>query len=206
MTMKPSNTSTSSLRWVNTALLAGAFASLTVTSCTTISGTGDTTVYESPDSLSVVDTFKATATVTAINPKTRKLGLRTSDGRRTTVTCGPDVRNFSQIKVNDRVDLSIAEEYAVFLGQGKPTSAAAAALVGRAPLGAKPTSVVVETVEVNCKVRAVDPSSRKVVLELPGGSMKTVKADTRVDLSHVKFGSNVTVQHTEAIAVSVGAP
>src|SRR6516225_6839374 len=46
-----------------------------------------------------VETYQRTATVTAINPATRKITLTTPDGKRTTFIAGPEVRNFDQIHV-----------------------------------------------------------------------------------------------------------
>ena len=60
--------------------------------------------------------------------------------------------------------------------------------------------------EITAKVTAVDAAKRKVTLELPDGSKKTVKAGKQIDLSSIKAGDNVTVQHTEAVAITVEKP
>ena len=206
--MKRSTTSCSPLRRIATALLTGACITgiVAITSCTTISGTGTTAVYQTKDGAAVVDTFEATATVISINTETRKLGLRFPDGRRTTVKCGPEVVNFGQIRINDEVNLTMVEEYAVYLGHGASPSAGAAGAVVLAPVGAKPGGINIETVQITARISAIDPAKRKVTLELPDGSMKTVKVSKQVDLSRVSVGDNVTVEHTEAIAVTVGTP
>ena len=202
--MKTSPSNFSLLRGMAPVVLACSLAVLTVTSCSSISGTGETTILETPEGVTIVDTFQATATVTAVNPNNRKITLRMSDGKRKTVKAGPEVVNFNQIEVNDRVTLSITEEYAVFLGRGASPSATGAAAVAIAPVGAKPGTVMTSAVKITARVSAVDPAKRKVILELPDGSMKTVKAGKQVDLSGLRPGDNITVDYTETIAIAVG--
>jgi len=164
------------------------------------------TVVATADGAAIVDTIKASATVTAIDAPKRKVTLRMADGKQATVKCGPDVVNFDQIKVNDRVNATLTEELAVYLSHGNPPSAAGAAGVALAPVGAKPGAITADTVQITAKVTAVDAAKRKVTLELPDGSKKTVKAGKQVDLSSIKAGDNVTVQHTEAVAITVEKP
>jgi hypothetical protein len=163
-------------------------------------------VVEMPDGAAIVDTISTSATVTAVDAPNRKLTLTLPDGKRTTVKCGPEVANFDQIKVNDRVNAAVTEELAVFLGHGSPPDAAAASAVVLAPAGAKPGGLTAQTVEITARIAAVDPGKRKVTLELPDGSKKTVKAGKQIDLSSIKAGDNVTVQHTEAVAITVEKP
>lgn len=186
---------------------AGALTlALGISSCSnSISGTGSTYVSESPDSIAVLDTFRTSATVLSINQQSRRVGLRMEDGKQRTVKIGKEAVNFDQIRVNDRVDLAIAEEYIIALGDGVPSSAARAAVVELAPVGAKPGGVAVDTAQVVAKVRSVDPATRAVVLELPDGSTETATAGGQVDLSQVTPGKSVTLQHTIAMVLAVSA-
>ena len=45
----------------------------------------------------------ATATITAIDPATRSITLRTEKGDEDTFTVGPDVTRFNQLKVGDNI-------------------------------------------------------------------------------------------------------
>ena len=195
---------TNLLKLATLALLPAAL--LTFTSCSTSRGTEEVTALETADGVAIVDTFRTSATVTAIDATKRKVTLTTADGKRTTVKCGPEVVNFSQLEINDRLNVTITEELAVFLGTGEPPSATGASGVALAPVGAKPGGVMADTVQVTAKVTAIDANKRKVTLALPDGSTKTVKAGKKVDLSGVKIGDNVTVQHTESLAITVEKP
>jgi hypothetical protein len=197
--MKPTT-----LKLATLALLPAAM--LTFTSCSTTSGDEEVAVFETSDGVAIVDTIKISATVTSIDATKRKVTLTMADGKRTTVKCGPEVVNFGQIAINDRVNITMTEELAVFLGAGAPPSAAGAAAVALAPIGAKPGGMMADTLQITAKITAIDAKKRQVTLALPDGSTKTVKAGKKVDLSDVKLGDNVTLQHTEALAISVEKP
>ena len=190
-----------SLKLAALALLPAAL--LTFTSCSTPSGNEEITALETADGAAIVDTIKTSATVTAIDGDKRKVTLALADGKRTTVKCGPEVVNFNQIQINDRLNVTITEELAVFLGNGAPPSAAGAGAIALAPVGAKPGGVMADTVEITAKVTAIDAKHRKVTLSLPDGTSKKVKAGKQVNLSAVKIGDNVTVQHTESLAITL---
>jgi hypothetical protein len=172
-------------------------------SCSSTSGSEDVAALETPDGAAIVATYKTSATVTAIDAATRKVKLTMANGEHTTVKCGPQVVNFGQIEINDRVNVTVTEELAVFLGTGNPPSAAGAAGVALAPIGAKPGGMIADTVQVTAKITAIDAKHRKVTLSLPDGTSETVKAGKQVDLSRVKVGDTVTVQHTESLAITV---
>ena len=120
--------------------------------------------------------------------------------------CGKDVVNFGQIKVNDVVKVTLIDELAVYLGSGKAPAASATGAVALAPVGAKPGGVVAETVKITARVTAVNASTRKVSLKLPDGTTKTIKVGSGVNLGAVKVGDDVTVRHTEAMAIVVEKP
>jgi len=181
-------------------------AMLTFTSCSTTGGDETIVALETADGVAIVDTIKASATVTAIDATTRKVTLTLADGKRTTVKCGPEVVNFNQIQINDRLNITMTEELAVYLGTGAPPSATGGAGVALAPIGAKPGAVMADTVKITAKITAIDAQRRAVTLSLPDGTSKKVKAGKQVNLSAVKVGDNVTVQHTEAVAISVEKP
>ena len=192
---------TNLLQLATLALLPAAM--LTITSCSTTSGTEEIAALETADGMAIVDTFKINATVTGIDATKRKITLTMADGKRTTVKCGPKVVNFGQIQINDRVSVTTTEELAVYLGRGDAPSAAGATTVALAPVGAKPGGVMADTVQLTAEVKFINPKKRRVILELPDGSTKTVKAGKKVDLNSVKPGDTVTVQHTEAVAITV---
>jgi len=154
----------------------------------------------------IVDTIKLTATVTAIDAAERKVTLKGDNGATRVVKCGPEVVNFPQIEVGDKVNVTYTEELAIFLGAGDPPSAAAASGVALAPVGAKPGAVVANAAQITAKVTSIDAGTRHVTLELPDGSTKAVKVGKHVNLDNVKVGDTVTAQYAESVAITVEAP
>lgn len=189
-----------------TALAFLSAAMLTIISCSPNKATEQVNAIETPDGAIIVDTFTKTATVTGIDAAKRKVTLVTPEGHKSTYKAGPEVVNFSQIKIGDQVKAVLTEEVAVAIGSGASPSGTADAGVALAPVGAKPGSVMVDTTQVTAKVTAVDAEKHKVTFQLPDGTTKTVKAGKKVDLSAVQPGDNVTVQLGEGLAITVAKP
>lgn len=102
---------------------------------------------------------------------------------------------------------NVSEAGGLFLTEfGTEDVALAGAGVALAPVGAKPGGVLVETAQVTVKVTDVDAKNHKVTFELPDGTTKKVKAGSKVDLSTVRPGDNVTMQVSEGLAITVEKP
>ena len=185
-------------------------ALLALTSCSsTPQGEGTTMVAAQkgvPGGV-IVQTYKVTATVTAVDAASRKVTLITADGAKTTVKAGPEVVNFDQIQVGDQVKATVAEQLVVFVRKnGEPANDGEAAAVALAPVGAKPGMLMANTVEVTGKVEAIDLAHRKATLRFPDGHSQTFKVRKDVDMTKGKIGDEVVFRTTEAMAISVEKP
>lgn len=180
-------------------------AVLVIASCSTpVPGQQSTTVKQTATGTTVVDTFKATATVASIDTANRKLTLTLSNGKTKVVKCGPEIVNFHSIHVHDRVRVTVTEELAVYLDKGKPVAGASgSALVALTPLGAKPGVVMAGTVKATVKITAIDTSTRKVTVRTQDGVTETLKAGDRIDLNKFKVGDSVSISRTEAMGLLV---
>jgi len=149
-----------------------------------------------------------TAKVKAIDSKSRVVTLVYPDGKTAKIKCGPEVRNFAQIRVGDDVTAEFLESVEIFVSSEKVTPAAGtASAVERAPLGGKPGMTEVQSVEVTAQVESIDYKTRMVKLRGPEGKTKTVKAGPEVKrLDEVKQGDTVVVRYTEAVSIRVTAP
>jgi hypothetical protein len=154
-----------------------------------------------------VDAIQGTATVQSINTDDRTVVLKHPDGSTSTYECGPDVRNFAQIKVGDQVTATVAESVAIVLVKGgmAPAAGTASAMV-RAPMGAKPGAREVDTIGVTAKVVSMDLPNRTVTLQTMDGENHTVKVGPDVDLNNINLGDDVGVKLTRAFAISVQSP
>jgi len=189
------------LKWAGATLLPTVM--LAFTSCSGTKGTEEVAAIETPDGAIIVDTLTTSATVTAINADKRKVTLTSADGKKTTYKCGPEVVNFPQIQVGDQVKATVTEEAAIFIGSGAPPSDVVSAAVALAPVGYKPGGELVDTMQVTAKVTAVDAKHHKVTLQFADGTTKQVKVGKKVDLAAVPVGTDVTIQITEGVAITV---
>ena len=127
----------------------------------------------------IIDAVTGTATVQSVNAADRTVVLQHPDGSTSTYECGPEVRNFDQIKAGDQVTATVGEELALVLVPGGvvPPSASQASAIVRAPMGAKPGGKMVDTVAFSAKVTGVDAMKREVTLQTVDGQSRTVKVD-----------------------------
>ena len=196
------------LNWAGLTLLSAAVLAFTSCSSTpTGEGAAGVAYQEGVPGGVVVETYKMTATVTGIDAANRKVTLVTPEGKKDTVTCGPEVINFDQIHVGDQLKVTVTEQLAVYMGQaGATPSDGAAAVVALAPKGAKPGGIMANTVQVTAKVTAIDLKHHKATLQLPDGTSKTFPVRKDVDLTQRQVGEEVVIRTTEAVAISVEKP
>lgn len=154
----------------------------------------------------VAEAVSATAKVTAIDAAKRTVTLE-MDGKTKTITCGPEVRNFPQIKVGDLVKTTFVEALAVYIQKaGAPAGGDELATVTLAPKGAKPGVLVTKSVVLNAKIDAVDAKQGTVTVTGPEGNTKTLKVAKSVKgLKDLKKGDDIVVRYTEALAIVVEA-
>ena len=165
----------------------------------------ETTVAQVPGSAAaVVDRVAASATIQAIDAATRDITLLTEDGRAETFTAGPEVINFDQLAVGDRVNVTYTEAVAVYLSAAAEAGAEMGAGVIRAE--GVPGGVVAGQGQITAKVLELNKETRQAKLELPGGETRQIKVRDGVDLSQVEVGDTVTVAIAKALAIGVEKP
>lgn len=156
----------------------------------------------------VVERVVVNATVKAVDKKSRVVTLKYPDGAEAKVKCGPEVRNFPQIRVGDEVRAEFTESVELYVADAPEAPAAeGAAGVRRAPLGAKPGIESVQLVEVRATVEAIDYKTREVTLKGPEGKLqKLVVGPEAKRFNEVKQGDTVVARLTKAASISVTSP
>jgi Cu/Ag efflux protein CusF len=153
------------------------------------------------------DRQKATATVESVNPDTREITIKNQDGEIWTLTAGPEVKNFAQIKPGDRIEAEYYESIAINV-----RSADNAASVGNsveqaaartAPLGDKPAGVGARQVTLVARIEKIDPKTQLVTLRGESGNTRTIKVRDPKKLENLRVGDQVVATYTEALAVEV---
>jgi hypothetical protein len=151
------------------------------------------------------NTVTVTATVQAINQKTRMVTLKGPQGKSTTIHVDDSVQNLAQVKKGDQVVVTYYESlaYDVMRAGDAKRGITVAGVSGGAQPGALPAGVGARAVTATAKIKAIDKKNQTVTLKGPNGQMKTVKVKDGSKLSQVKVGDLVQVTYTEALAIAV---
>ena len=155
-----------------------------------------------------ISTVTVTATVTAINQKTREVTLRGPDGQLNTFRVDDRVRNLPQVKEGDQVVATYYESVEIELkkkGHATPGVAEDAA-VERAALGQMPGAAGVRTVTVTATITAIDAKTQMVTLKGPRGKQVHVHVKNPAHLEKAKVGDLVEITYTEGLAIAVEKP
>jgi hypothetical protein len=151
-------------------------------------------------------TIKASATVTAVDHEKRLVTLKTDAGREVEFEAEPEIRNFDQIKVGDKVNATVNSQVVVYVvGAGEPSATHREAIM-RAPKGAKPGAVVARQFELKAKIKAIDKDARVATLQFVDGETHTVEIRPDVDLSRYHVTDNVVIVVTQQLTLLVEAP
>ena len=75
-------------------------------------------VDKGPGVVTAAQTVKLTAAIVAIDAATRSITLKGPQGKEITVTAGPEVKNFAQMKVGDQVTVAYVEALTLELKKG----------------------------------------------------------------------------------------
>lgn len=145
-----------------------------------------------------------TATITAIDAKTRAVTLKGPQGREAVVVAGPEVKNFAQLKVGDQVDATYAESLVLELKKGNTavpgrteTSGAKAAAPGSTPgaVAARKVTIVGEVIDL-------DAATQTVVVKGPNRVVDLKFADPE-QFKLVAKGDKIEATYQQALAVAV---
>jgi len=158
----------------------------------------------SPGQATMAAAVTVSATVTAIDKATRLVTLKGPEGKLTTITAGPDVRNFDQVKVGDVVTVRYMEALTLTLMKdGKELrSMTETPGAARAPAGERPAGVVANQTEVTANVIAVDAKTQTVTLRGPTRTVD-LKVPDAGQFKLIKVGDQIKAVFTEAVALSV---
>ena len=153
------------------------------------------------------ETASITATVEAIDQKTREVTLKGPKGGMLTFVAGPEVKNLAQVKKGDELVVEYAHALAIDLKKSSKTAVSRTIVEGgkAAAPGQKPGVVAGRQINVTAKIDAIDTKTNVVTLT---GVEHTVqlKAKNPDNLKGFKVGDFVDAVYVEAIAISVQKP
>lgn len=151
---------------------------------------------------------EATAKVTALDPAKRLISLKADDGRDFTVEAGEEVRNFSQIKVGDEVDVQYYKALAADVTEAAAGDRQDGAVVlgSRAAQGERPAGGIGTLYTAIVTIDSVDKATNTVSFTGPEGKQRETtveRDDAREFVSKLKPGDRVQLTYGEALAIAV---
>jgi hypothetical protein len=189
----------------NTLLGSIAFVVAVALAAPATAQTGSAVVAKGPGVAGAAQTVKLTATITAIDAATRAVTMKGPQGKELTVTAGPEVKNFAQMKVGDQVNVEYVEALTLELKKGStaPVARTESAVAAGAKPGSMPAGVVGKQVTITAEVVGLDPKTQTVTLKGPQRTVDLKVADAE-QFKRVAMGDRVEATYTEAVAIAVG--
>ena len=166
--------------------------------------TGSAVVGTGPGVAAAAETAEITATITAINHKTREVTLKGPQGREVTLELSHEVKNFAHMKVGDTVTAKYVQALTLELKKGGKEVVARTEETGAATAkpGEKPAGMAGRRLKIIADVTAVDPATQTVTLKGPKRTVDLRIADPE-QFKLVKVGDQVEANYTEALAIAV---
>ena len=183
-----------------------AIIGFTVTTTIAWSAIAQTTAVagSAPGKAGVAETVKVTATITAIDKATRDITLKGPKGNEVTLTAGPAVKNFDQMKVGDQVNAQYVEALTLELKKGGGMAVARTEKAGAAgaKAGDQPAGAVGRQVTIVADVVDVNPAKQSITLRGPNRTVDLVVADP-AQFKLIAKGDQVEAKYTQALAIAV---
>ncbi|QSI76634.1 hypothetical protein [Niveibacterium microcysteis] len=145
-----------------------------------------------------------TGQVTAVDPATRVVKIKPTNGEEREIVAGNEVRNFAQIKVGDKVSVEAIQALTLELKKGGAgiRERVDAVDAQRAQEGEKPAGAVGAKVTVLADVTKVD--KKKSTIDLRGVHHSlTLKISDPNQLNLIAVGDQVRGTYVEAVGVAV---
>ena len=151
--------------------------------------------------------IRTRATVTAIDPAARAVTIQGDHGP-VTIQVGPDVKNFNNLKVGDRVNISYYQGIAAQLVKGgkKVSDPAVSTFSTGTPAGMRPSGQVGASATVTAKIQDVNLPTNTVAFTDSAGTTHIIQVRTpemQSFIRELKRGDIVQVTFTDSVAVEV---
>lgn len=142
------------------------------------------------------------------DPKTRTITFKNKEGESKFVA-GPEISNFAQIKVGDRVNVTYETAVAIELIKTKSTgirSKVETSSVTNSKPNEKPSELIANTTMIIADIVGVDRDKKLVSVKGPSGKVTTVTVKNPALLADVAVGEQVKVVYFDAMAASITTP
>lgn len=163
-----------------------------------------TVIEKEKGAITIGEAVELQGIITAIDKNTREVTIKGGSGNTLTVTAGPQVKNFKQIKVGDLVTLNYVAALGLELkkGGGRLRERIESEQTAAAKPGEKPSGGVLRTVKVVTDVMAVDAAAGSITLRGPQRSIDLIVKDKEL-LKDIRVGDQIAATYEEATVVAI---
>lgn len=148
-----------------------------------------------------------TASVEAIDLKSREVTLKGPLGNEVTFTVDKRVKRLNEVKVGDLVSADYYVAIAAEVREPTPAEEKEPLVVldaaGKAPPGTSPAAGGLRRFKVVTTIEGLDRPTQTVTVKGPRGNYLTARVADPSRLTQVKIGEHVIITYTEAVAISV---
>jgi len=171
---------------------------------TAVAQTGAVVAGTAPGKGGVAEVVKLTATITAIDKASRDVTLKGPQGNEVTLTAGPEVKNFDQMKVGDQVNVEYVQALTLELKKGGGLVVARTEQKGAAAAkpGEKPAGAAGRQVTIVADVIGVDAAKQSITLKGPKQTVEMRIQDPE-QFKRIAKGDQVEATYTQALAIAV---
>lgn len=173
--------------------------SISVCACTNMQAKNELKVEKA-------DALVVTATVVAIDMKSRLVTLRSPEDKVLVVYAGKEVVNLPQVRIGDVVALSYINMVSVRRAESGEVWDESVMEVVRAAPGTKPGAAIGSEDTVTATIEDIDKTLQTANLRLPDDSLKIVKVKDPANLDKVKVGDRIVITSSEIVSISVQTP
>lgn len=145
------------------------------------------------------------AKVVALDRSKRSFTLEDEQGNRHTVVAPPEMVNYPQLQVGDKVRARVKVEGTMYLREPGAAVHSATAVAMTPPKGSKPGLLVIGTQELTAVVKAIDSVQHTATLQFADGSSNTYKVRPDVQIKKEYLNREVVIRLDSEVAVSVEA-
>ena len=185
-------------------LLAALIAAVPVLASAQQAAKAATVIEKEKGAVTVADAVELQVVVTALDKNTRAVTVQEPNGKVMTFTAGPQIKNFSKIKIGDLVTLSYIAALGLELkkGGGRLRENIESDQTTRTKPGEKPSAGRLRTVNVIADVTAVDAGAGTITLRGPQRSVDLVVKDREL-LTDVRVGDQIFATYEELTVLSI---
>ena len=148
-----------------------------------------------------------TASVEAIDYKTRQATLKSPLGNTVIFTVDERVKRLRQVKVGDLVEADYYISVAVELRKPTPEELENPLVIleaaERSLDGTAPAAAALRQFRVVTTIEGLDRPTETITVKGPGGNHLTTRVQDPSRLTQMRIGENIVVTYTEALAVSL---